>query len=132
MVSPHGRHTKQGACVRVDLHPTEAPTLDRRKRVELVDDRGRPRDDPARQPVGAPQVAQRHAGAQQITIRVLPSGRYLRIEVGDDGSGGADERTGSGLQGLRDRVEAVGGVLRVASASGHGTLVRADIPLAHN
>src|SRR6478672_7188891 len=47
--------------------------------------------------------AQRHAGAQQITIRVLPSGRYLRIEVGDDGSGGADERTGSGLQGLRDR-----------------------------
>ena len=73
--------------------------------------------------------AQRHAHAQQITIRVLQSGRYLRIEVGDDGVGGADERAGSGLQGLRDRVEAVGGLLRVASGSGRGTLVRADIPL---
>jgi signal transduction histidine kinase len=74
--------------------------------------------------------AQRHARAKQITIRVLESGRYLRIEVGDDGAGGADERHGSGLQGLRDRVEAVGGVLRVASAPGRGTLIRADIPLA--
>ena len=44
-------------------------------------------------------------------------------------SAGADERFGSGLQGLRDRVEAVGGLLRVASAPGRGTLVRADIPL---
>jgi signal transduction histidine kinase len=74
--------------------------------------------------------AQRHAQAKQITIRVLESGRYLRIEVGDDGIGGANERHGSGLQGLRDRVEAVGGVLRVASGAGRGTLVRADIPLA--
>jgi signal transduction histidine kinase len=74
--------------------------------------------------------AQRHARAKTITIRVIESGRYLRIEVGDDGVGGADERNGSGLQGLRDRVEAVGGLLRVASAPGRGTLVRADIPLA--
>ena len=73
--------------------------------------------------------AQRHAQAKAITIRVIESGRYLRIEVGDDGAGGADERLGSGLQGLRDRVEAVGGLLRVASAPGRGTLVRADIPL---
>jgi signal transduction histidine kinase len=73
--------------------------------------------------------AQRHANAKQITIRVLESGRYLRIEVGDDGVGGADERLGSGLQGLRDRVEALGGMLRVASGAGRGTLVRADIPL---
>ena len=61
--------------------------------------------------------AQRHARATAITIRVIESGRYLRIEVGDDGVGGADERTGSGLQGLRDRVEAVGGVVRVASTA---------------
>jgi signal transduction histidine kinase len=74
--------------------------------------------------------AQRHAHAKQITIRVLESGRNLRIEVGDDGGGGANERHGSGLQGLRDRVEAVGGVLRVASGIGRGTLIRADIPLA--
>jgi signal transduction histidine kinase len=63
---------------------------------------------------------------------VLESGRFLRIEVGDDGVGGADERRGSGLQGLRDRVEAVGGTLRVASTPGRGTLVRADIPLDRN
>ena len=74
--------------------------------------------------------AQRHARAQTITIRVVESGRFLRIEVGDDGIGGTDERNGSGLQGLRDRVEAVGGVLRMASAPGRGTLVRADLPLA--
>jgi len=73
--------------------------------------------------------AQRHAHAKQITIRVLELGRNLRIEVGDDGVGGANERHGSGLQGLRDRVEAVGGVLRIASTPGRGTLVRADIPL---
>ena len=70
--------------------------------------------------------AQRHAHAKTITIRVIDFGGYvLRIEVGDDGVGGAQERLGSGLQ---DRVEAVGGKLRVASAPGHGTLVRADIP----
>ena len=76
--------------------------------------------------------AQRHARAQEITIRVLQSGRFLRIEVGDDGVGGADERHGSGLQRLRDRVEALGGALRLASASGRGTLVRADIPLTRD
>ena len=74
--------------------------------------------------------AQRHARAKQITIRVAESGRFLRIEVGDDGVGGADDRLGSGLQRLRDRVEAVGGTLRVASAPGRGTLVCADIPLS--
>jgi signal transduction histidine kinase len=76
--------------------------------------------------------AQRHASAEQITIRVIESGRYLRVEVGDDGVGGADERLGSGLQGLRDRVEAVGGKLRLASPPGRGTLVRADIPLTRD
>jgi signal transduction histidine kinase len=76
--------------------------------------------------------AQRHARADSITIRVLGSGRFLRIEVGDDGVGGAGERLGSGLQGLRDRVEAVGGKLRVASPPGRGTLVRADIPLTRD
>jgi signal transduction histidine kinase len=74
--------------------------------------------------------AQRHAHAEAITIRVAELSRALRIEVGDNGDGGANERVGSGLQGLRDRVEAVGGVLRVESIPGRGTLVRAGIPLA--
>jgi signal transduction histidine kinase len=73
--------------------------------------------------------AQRHAHAETITIRVVETGRALRIEVADDGAGGANDRFGSGLLGLRDRVEAIGGDLRVASVTGRGTQVVADIPL---
>jgi signal transduction histidine kinase len=54
----------------------------------------------------------------------------LRVEVSDDGVGGADEGAGTGLGGLRDRVEAVGGSFAVDSPPGRGTLVRASIPLA--
>jgi signal transduction histidine kinase len=74
--------------------------------------------------------AQRHAQATTISIRVFESGRALRIAVSDDGVGGADEPLGSGLQGLRDRVEAAGGTLRVVSVAGRGTQVLADIPLS--
>ena len=73
--------------------------------------------------------AQRHAQATTISIRVSETSRALRMEVADDGVGGADESNGSGLQGLRDRVEAVGGTLRVVSVAGRGTQVFADIPL---
>jgi signal transduction histidine kinase len=51
------------------------------------------------------------------------------VEVTDDGSGGADP-AGSGLRGLADRVAALDGRLRVEPSGGHGTTVRADIPLA--
>jgi signal transduction histidine kinase len=74
--------------------------------------------------------AQRHAVASTISIRVSETGSGLRIEVRDDGAGGADVSKGSGLQGLGDRVEAVGGRLRVLSAAGRGTQVEAEIPLA--
>jgi len=74
--------------------------------------------------------AEKHARAETITVRVVESGRSLRIEVGDYGVGGASESLGSGLDGLRDRVEAVGGALRFDSVPGRGTLVRADIPIA--
>jgi signal transduction histidine kinase len=74
--------------------------------------------------------AEKHARAETITVRVIESGRSLRIEVGDDGVGGASESLGSGLEGLRNRVEAVGGALRIDSGPGRGTLVRADIPIA--
>ncbi len=52
------------------------------------------------------------------------------IEVRDDGVGGADPATGSGLRGLADRVGALDGTLHVESRAGHGTLIRARIPLA--
>jgi signal transduction histidine kinase len=55
-------------------------------------------------------------------------GRVL-IEVSDDGAGGADPDRGSGLWGLRDRVETLDGSLEIESAPGRGTLIRAGIPL---
>ena len=56
-------------------------------------------------------------------------GRRLVIEVRDDGAGGADLRTGSGLRGLADRVGALDGSLRVEDAQGGGTVVHACVPL---
>ena len=50
------------------------------------------------------------------------------VEVGDDGTGGADPG-GDGLRGLVDRVEALGGALEVDSPTGHGTRVRATFPV---
>ena len=51
------------------------------------------------------------------------------IVVSDDGVGGADPRTGLGLTGLADRVEALGGTFRVESTPGCGTRLAAEIPL---
>ena len=52
----------------------------------------------------------------------------LVLEVSDDGSGGATIDAGGGLRGLSDRVAALDGRLRVESPSGHGTLVRVELP----
>ena len=53
----------------------------------------------------------------------------MRIEVGDDGVGGAQAGMGSGLTGLFDRVEARGGALRITSPAGMGTTVEATVPV---
>jgi signal transduction histidine kinase len=53
----------------------------------------------------------------------------LRISVRDDGRGGADPRCGSGLVGLRDRVEAIRGTMRLTSPARGGTLLSATLPL---
>jgi signal transduction histidine kinase len=50
------------------------------------------------------------------------------IEVSDDGIGGADGALGSGLRGLADRLEALGGSLRVASPAGGGTVLTVEMP----
>jgi signal transduction histidine kinase len=73
--------------------------------------------------------AQKHARAERITVRIIVVGGSLRIEVSDDGVGGAAEGSGYGLVGLRDRVEAVGGWFAVDSPPGRGTRVYASIPL---
>ncbi len=53
----------------------------------------------------------------------------LDIEVGDDGVGNLDARRGSGVQGLRDRIAAVGGTLQITSPPNRGTIVRARLPV---
>ncbi len=72
----------------------------------------------------------KHAHARQATIDVTREGDELVVEVVDDGVGGADSERGTGLRGLADRVEALGGRLRVWTPSGGGTRVRAQMPCA--
>jgi len=57
-------------------------------------------------------------------------GGCLHIEVRDDGRGGADPGSGSGLRGLADRVAALGGRFTVISPPGEGTTLRAELPCA--
>src|SRR4051812_14585829 len=72
--------------------------------------------------------AQRHAHATSVQVALALGPGYLAVTVTDDGIGGATLRTGSGLEGLSDRVDAVGGKLRVISPPGQGTRVTAWIP----
>jgi signal transduction histidine kinase len=71
----------------------------------------------------------KYAGASGAALRIEPDGAILRIAVVDDGVGGADPSRGSGLRGLVDRAEALGGGLRVDSLPGRGTRLVAEIPL---
>jgi signal transduction histidine kinase len=71
----------------------------------------------------------KYAGASSVSIRVYATEGFAMIEIKDDGIGGADPERGSGLRGLGDRVEAVGGWLSVTSPPGAGTTVVATVPL---
>jgi PAS domain S-box-containing protein len=70
----------------------------------------------------------KYAQASVARVRVHRAIGQALVEVADNGIGGADERGGSGLRGLVDRVEALGGRLSVASRAGAGTTVRAELP----
>jgi signal transduction histidine kinase len=72
----------------------------------------------------------KHARAASANIDVRRTDGLLVVEVADDGVGGADTERGSGLRGLADRVEALGGKLRVWSPLGGGTRLRAEMPCA--
>jgi len=73
--------------------------------------------------------AVKHAAASEVTIDVGTAGDRCRVVIADDGVGGAVASRGSGLTGLRDRVEALGGTLRLDSPPGDGTRVAAEIEL---
>jgi signal transduction histidine kinase len=71
----------------------------------------------------------KYAGASRAQVKVVALNGVVTAEIADDGRGGADAARGSGLRGLADRLEAIGGSLDVVSPSGGGTVVRARVPL---
>jgi GAF domain-containing protein len=73
--------------------------------------------------------AAKHAAATHVAVSLAEREGTLRLSVRDDGAGGADPRGGSGLIGLRDRVEALGGAIEVESPVGAGTTVAVTFPL---
>jgi signal transduction histidine kinase len=74
--------------------------------------------------------AAKHAHTREASVSARLDGDLLTIDVRDDGIGGAAFDRGSGLRGLVDRVEGLGGRLSVASPPGRGTTVHAEIPCA--
>jgi signal transduction histidine kinase len=73
--------------------------------------------------------AGKHAAASAVRIRVAREGEALVLEISDDGRGGADTAAGTGLRGLADRIDALGGRFEVDSPPGAGTRVSAHLPL---
>jgi signal transduction histidine kinase len=73
--------------------------------------------------------ANKYAGAGAVEIRVAPEAQAVLVEIVDDGRGGADPDAGTGLRGLADRIEALGGSLEVDSPPGSGTRISARLPL---
>jgi signal transduction histidine kinase len=73
--------------------------------------------------------AAKHAHATAAQIQVTASGSDLHVRVRDDGRGGADCGNGSGLVGLRDRAEALGGHFWLDSPPGAGTTLEVTVPL---
>ncbi len=71
----------------------------------------------------------KYADASSAAIAVSVSGDRVRVVVSDDGTGGADPARGTGLRGLADRVEALGGTLALDSPPGDGTRVTAELLL---
>jgi signal transduction histidine kinase len=71
----------------------------------------------------------KYADADAVRVRVDPGAGELLVEIVDDGRGGADPADGTGLRGLADRVDALGGRLSVESPAGTGTRVSARLPL---
>jgi signal transduction histidine kinase len=73
----------------------------------------------------------KYARASRVSVEVIRHGPGVAVTVTDDGVGGADPAAGSGLQGLVDRVEALGGRLLLESPPGSGTQLIADFPTAN-
>ncbi|GAA2754641.1 CHASE3 domain-containing protein [Actinopolymorpha rutila] len=73
--------------------------------------------------------AAKHAQASHVEVTTFERAGRVCVDVRDDGVGGASSGDGSGLVGLADRVEALGGVLKVTSPTGRGTRIHAELPV---
>jgi GAF domain-containing protein len=73
--------------------------------------------------------AAKHARASTVEVHTGARNGVLKLTIEDDGVGGANPSRGSGLTGLRDRVDALGGAISISSPAGEGTVVRATLPL---
>jgi signal transduction histidine kinase len=73
--------------------------------------------------------AGKHAGASAVRVHVDTDDAVVRLSIRDDGVGGAEFGHGSGLMGLKDRVEALGGAIAITSPAGGGTSLRVEIPI---
>ena len=73
--------------------------------------------------------AAKHSRASRIDVSLEQRDGSLVLSIGDDGVGGADAGRGSGLMGLSDRIEALGGSIHVESRSGEGTQITAELPV---
>jgi signal transduction histidine kinase len=121
--------TERGLGPALEVLAARAP-LDVELGVELPDGLPEPVETAAYYTVSeALANVAKHADACSATVRVACSGAQIVVEVTDDGTGGADAERGSGLRGLRDRVETLDGQLVVDSSSARGTVVRAELPV---
>ena len=73
--------------------------------------------------------AAKHGGATEAHVALATTNNEIVVEISDNGSGGADLTRGTGLRGLADRVEALGGRFKVQSSELAGTVIRASLPL---
>jgi signal transduction histidine kinase len=74
--------------------------------------------------------AVRHSGARRVHIRIQHTGGLLRVQVADDGAGGADPARGTGLRGVEQRLAAFDGILAVSSPPGGPTMIAMEVPCA--
>jgi signal transduction histidine kinase len=74
----------------------------------------------------------KHADASVVQVEVDTDDGLVRLDIRDDGIGGADPARGTGLVGLKDRVEATGGTLHVQSLPGEGTSLLIELPIDHD
>jgi signal transduction histidine kinase len=72
----------------------------------------------------------KHAHASQVRLTIVRIAGSLQLTIEDDGRGGADPQAGSGLAGLADRVEALGGTLQIDSPAGGPTTLVVTLPTA--